>query len=402
MLGDRATWRRMPKGVLARLKLLLFGFPAVPHQRPRHALTQLQQQQAQQEQQQQQHQDPLVPAAATAAGADSTAAPPSQVAAGDSTAAAASSSSGGAGHRQWRPQAELAVESTRPVALSLQEQWHTQPSQQQQQPAGSPAPELQQQQQSIVVGASAQQLEPCSCGSCDQSSAAEASSNGVGSSAQHSTQQLPCVQPADCSLQEVRRPDGGAGAAGMAAHGSNGSSNSSSSNTGNRVDGQEAREQIGSGPCSIAGPAERQQPEEQLQWQVLPQQQRLQEQLGQIEQAAVMEALLDYGRWSVRGPQQASSSAPHVRELVQATASSSSGITGSASAFVGSSSGSSVGSSSSNVLSAAMLGAPSALQLVLQQQQAQMLLKTAGCAAVVMATANAVVDASSSTAGRCQ
>ncbi|WIA36650.1 hypothetical protein OEZ86_007934 [Tetradesmus obliquus] len=28
VLGDRRSWRRMPRGVLARLKLLLFGFPA--------------------------------------------------------------------------------------------------------------------------------------------------------------------------------------------------------------------------------------------------------------------------------------------------------------------------------------------------------------------------------------
>lgn len=245
-------------------------------------------------------------------------------------------------------------------------------------------------------------MEPCSCGSCDQSSAAEASSNG----AQHSEQQLQCVQPADCSLQEACPPDDGAGAAGMAAHCSNGSSSSSNNIGTAHVGGQEALEQLESGPCSIAGPGE-QQPEQQLQRQVPPQQQqqqRLHKQLGQVEQAAVMEALLDYGRWSVRGPQQAGSSASTVRELVQATAGSSSSINGSAGAFVGSSSsgGSAVGCSSSNVLSAAMLGAPSALQLVLQQQQEQMLLKTAGCAAVVMATANAVVDAGSSTAGRCQ
>jgi hypothetical protein len=394
VLGDRRTWRRMPKGVLTRLKLLLFGFPALPHSRPRHALTQLQQQR----QLQQEGQQPgvLVAAAATAGTPMATAA-----AAADSAEVASSSSGGGSSgsvHHQWHPHAELAVEATRSVALSLQEQRQAQAQQQEDSLVQQPQPPG-------LPGAGPHQAEPCGC--CDGAGSSQhsngtgsyASISGVGSSATPVLveQQQQCLHPDEGSVAQapqVQQPEpvavgNGSSPPGPGAPTCSGSNINDGSSSRNGT--EPAIESLGSAGSAV---------EQQQQWQ-LPAQQRLQKQLGQMEQAAMVEALMEYGRWSAQRQQQSSSSTIRTRQLVQAAASNSSSGGGGGISSLSSSSSGGIGSNSS-VLSAAMLGGPSALQLVLQQQQEQMLLQTAGCAAVVLATANAVVDASSSTAGRCQ
>lgn len=139
-LGDRRSWRRMPRGVLARLKLLLFGFPAVPHQRPRTSLTW----QQQQRQQQQLEGVQLMPAVTAAA-----------VTAGQEDAVQAQQQQNQQQHNQqhqqhWHLSAEAAVEQTRPVALSLQEQRKLHP---QERLAGQQQQQLQQ-DSLMVVGKS--------------------------------------------------------------------------------------------------------------------------------------------------------------------------------------------------------------------------------------------------------
>jgi hypothetical protein len=196
MLGDRRSWRRMPKGLLARLKLLLFGFPALPHQRPRSALTH-QQQQQQQEQQQEQEQQQQAGGVAAAAAASSTHHHAAPAAAGSSSdaplvmaaAAAAAGSSDAASsssRHQWHPRAEQAVEATRPVALSLQEQRQAHTEQQQQ--AGL--------EQDGAQSAAAEQLrthafdasqEPCCSPEHDQACAECSSGHGTGEQQQGGT-----------------------------------------------------------------------------------------------------------------------------------------------------------------------------------------------------------------------
>lgn len=140
VLGDRRSWRRMPRGVLARLKLLLFGFPAVPHQRPRSKLTRLQLLQRLQELQELQEQQRLQGPAPTAAAADSLAIQQQQ-------------------QQQdvpiWVPLAESAVEARRSVASSLQEVRRLHPGAQQ--PVWQDLPQMPAQQQEQVQAQQQQQ-----------------------------------------------------------------------------------------------------------------------------------------------------------------------------------------------------------------------------------------------------
>eukprot|EP00878_Enallax_costatus_P004443 GHUV01004683.1.p1 GENE.GHUV01004683.1~~GHUV01004683.1.p1 ORF type:complete len:589 (+),score=226.44 GHUV01004683.1:456-2222(+) len=337
-LGDRRSWRRMPRGVLARLKLLLFGFPALPHSRPRSSLTW---QQQQRQQQQAQGLQGLVPLAAAASAAADTA----------DVAALVQD------QQQRHPVLEAVGEQTRPVALSLQQQRKLHPQE------VAPLQEVVQQQQGLQQNMSIQSSNGVSCNGGSSSSMVDRqqayhlqTSNGVSCNGNSSVldrrqaydlqqqQQLqaelaaaaaPAVHAATSSVggrSGIYSSNGGT-------HSSNGSSNSSVS----AVSAVDAVGPVTTDSCSnthtngtsvysngtgtsssTVSPAP--QDAEQLQQQLLPEEQLVshgaaaapvqqQQQVQQREQvlafADAAETLQDHGYWVRPGSSLASSSSSY-------------------------------------------------------------------------------------------
>jgi hypothetical protein len=209
VFGDRRSWRRLPRGVLARLKLLLFGFPALPHSRPRSKLTRLQEQQ-------QQQQDGLAAAAAASGG----------------VLAVQQQQQQQQGGQAWVPLAESAVEAPRSVASSLQEVRRLHPGAQQPVWQDLPQPSQQQQQQDLEAQQTVQQQDQVTSAQVIVSQAPQPQQQVQSSLELHREGQQ--QQQQHSQNQELRLQESGqelvaaAQAAGEEAYDGNGSSGSSS------------------------------------------------------------------------------------------------------------------------------------------------------------------------------